>query len=90
MEQAAVTVIVDGTEYAVTPECWSAPSPAPGGYAVQLNAPLPVLARGQHRIELRITLPQEITDGFDANKDGKPDTYGPGEAFKEWMDLIVE
>jgi len=88
--QADTTVVIDGKTYSGLRDYWGAPTPCPQGYVAQWNLPLPTLSLGKHRIEVRVSLPQALTDGLDKDKDGQPDTYGPGQVLEEWMDLTVE
>ena len=87
---ADITLIVDGEEYHGLREYWGTPIPCVQGYAVQWSLPLSDLPTGRHRLEIRVSLPQSVTDGRDQNKDGQPDTYGPGEVFHNSMELSVE
>ena len=47
------------------------------------------LSSGTHNIELSISLNKQITDGFDFDKDGNEDQYGPGVALNGWVNLII-
>jgi len=37
-----------------------------------------------------ISLREQVSDGYNDNKDGKPDTYGPGEVFSGEVILDVK
>lgn len=86
---AVTTLIVDGQHFTGLGEYWEAPAPYASGYAVQLSLPLPELAAGTHLVETSVSLPEQLTDGFDEDNDGQPDAYGPGEVFSGWVELII-
>lgn len=64
--------------------------PSLRGYWVMVwEVPLGRLPLGSHRVEIRATTTEAISDGFDTNADGQADTYGPGEIFSGWVEIVV-
>lgn len=59
--------------------------PCHGGPCVTWRLPAITLDKGEHNVELTTTLAWEITDGYDFDENGAPDTYGPG----EWTDTCT-
>ena len=51
--------------------------------------PLGVLSSGEHTVEIRGTLEQSVTDGYDSNNDGQPDQYS-GEVWQFTVQIVVE
>lgn len=60
-----------------------------GYWVVVWEVPVGRLALGTHRVELRATSAEAISDGFDTDENGQPDTYGPGEIFSGWVEIEV-
>ncbi len=44
----------------------------------EYNLPLPPIPPGKHVIDFTLSLANEVDDGYDSNKDGKLDSFGPG------------
>lgn len=87
---AGFTLTLDNHEYTGLSEYWESIMPFAGGYGVDWNLPLALLTPGDHRIEYSLNLSEQITDGFDLDKDGKLDQYGPGVVFNGWVDVNVQ
>jgi hypothetical protein len=51
--------------------------------------PLPVLDPGSHIVEVSVSTAVELTDGRDDNADGRPDTFGPGEIYSGYVQIVV-
>jgi hypothetical protein len=45
------------------------------------------LAPGSHTVNVRYTFAEQISDGYDANRDGRLDSYGPG---GDWLMVTTE
>ncbi len=86
-----ITVWIDGKSYTNLERFWGDPrlDATTNRYSADWGTALPTLAEGKHRIETRVTLSRAVTDGFDENKDGKPDQYGPGEAVNGWIEITL-
>jgi len=61
-----------------------------GLYGVFFSAQVEFLSRGSHIAKVTWIFDEQVTDGYDANGDGSPDTYGPGEIITEEYMFIVE
>jgi hypothetical protein len=66
---------------------WSSSSES--GYLSFQKWQLSSLSIGKHRLKKEVALSMALTDGFDDNKDGKPDSYGPGIISNRWVDIVV-
>ena len=44
---------------------------------------------GSHVVEVSISSDVELSDGRDANGDGRPDAFGPGELLKGYVQVVV-
>lgn len=60
-----------------------------GTYMAYWITELPTLAPGRYNVKTEIHLDRTVTDGFDDNKDGKLDQYGPGVVFEGTIDLTI-
>ncbi len=85
---ASFSLLVDGQEMDISSaeqdfgSCY-------GGPCVTWRLPAITLDKGEHYVEMKTDLAWEITDGYDFDENGVPDTYGPG----EWTDtckIIVD
>jgi len=85
------TVLIDGKSYTNLERYWRDPQldPRDNTYFANWSMELPKLAEGKHRIEIQVTLSRAVTDGFDQNKDGKPDQYGPGKLDDGWIEITL-
>ncbi len=85
------TVLIDGKSYTNLERYWGDPQldAQDNTYFAHWSMALPTLAEGKHRIEIQVTLSRAVTDGFDQNKDGKPDQYGPGEEDNGWIEITL-
>ena len=61
-----------------------------GLYGVYFSANLDSLSKGTHVVTATWIFDEQVTDGYDANGDGTPDNYGPGEIATEEYMIIVE
>jgi hypothetical protein len=89
---ASTTVItIDGTPYPVPLENWGPVtySKKDWAYKADWNYTLPALGPGTHRVEFSLSLSLVVTDGYDLNKDGALDQYGPGETVYGWVDVVI-
>jgi hypothetical protein len=88
-DMAEITLIIDNNEYTGLLEYWGKLIPFSNGYGIEWNLPLTNLSLGVHRIEYSLSLADRVTDGFDFDKNGKLDQYGPGEALSGWVEIDV-
>lgn len=91
MQASTRTVFVDGKRYDNLERYWqpAAYSAANQGYGAYWLFPLPPLSPGMHTIETFVDLKREITDGFDDDKDGVPDIYGPSDSAYGHVDVLI-
>ena len=61
-----------------------------GLYGVFFSAKVDSLSKGTHVVSATWIFDEQVTDGYDANGDGTPDNYGPGEIATEEYMIIVE
>ena len=61
-----------------------------GLYGVFFSAQVESITKGSHIAKVTWIFDEQVTDGYDANGDGSPDTYGPGELRTEEYMIIVE
>lgn len=60
------------------------------GYAVRWRLPPRVFPNGSHQVVFTSTLSQRITDGYDSNQDGVPDTYNDPGTYPYTCEIISE
>jgi hypothetical protein len=86
---ATLNVSLHGQPLADVNDYWGPIESFPDAvYISQWLYPLGVLAPGTYGLELRCTLSQPVTDGFDTNKDGQADMYS-GEIWNISMQIAV-
>ena len=61
-----------------------------GLYGVYFSANIDSLSKGTHIVSVTWIFDEQVTDGYDANGDGTPDNYGPGEIATEEYMIVVE
>ena len=61
-----------------------------GVYGVLRATTLAGLAPGTYEMVVTYIATEQITDGYDANGDGQPDYYGPGEVASAVFTLIAQ
>ena len=88
-------LVIDGEEVKGTQQPVVSGSEIPcvaleGLYGVFFTAKLDSLSKGVHVAKVTWIFDEQVTDGYDANGDGLPDTYGPGELITEEYMIIVE
>jgi hypothetical protein len=84
-----MTVTIDGKSLADPLQYWSAIASDAEGAETRWRYDLPSLDPGSHIVEVVIITDIEITDGRDANGDGRPDAFGPGELLKGYVQIVV-
>ncbi len=82
-------LVIDGVTYTGLQEYWGKVQAVGENYFVEWKLPLPAFPAGAHVIEYSNRLTGQITDGFDSNKDGKEDQFGPGEMNQARIELNV-
>jgi hypothetical protein len=90
VDAAEFSLIIDGQAYTGLQEYWGKIFAYAGGYASNWEVPISLLSPGLHLIEYRVSLKEQVTDGFDLDTDGKLDRYGPGEINRGWVQFNVE
>ena len=85
----SMTVTIDGKSLADPLQYWSAIASDAEGAETRWRYDLPSLDPGSHIVEVVIITDIEITDGRDANGDGRPDAFGPGELLKGYVQIVV-
>ncbi len=84
-----LTVTVDGQPLADPAQYWQAIEPGEEGVQTRWVYPLPALDPGSHVVEVSVESDVNLTDGRDANADGRLDTFGPGELFTGYVQIVV-
>ena len=85
-----VRVTVDGKPLEDAGQYWgSVQAIEEGAQARWVYSPAP-LEPGSHIVEVSASTDTELTDGRDANADGRPDTFGPGQLFSGFVQIVVE
>lgn len=59
-------------------------------YAVFYVTQVGALSAGTHVASVTWIFDEQVTDGYDANGDGAPDLYGPGEVFTHEFTIIAQ
>jgi hypothetical protein len=85
----SMTVTIDGKPLDNPLQYWGQVESGVDGPQSRWRYPLPPLELGSHTIEVSITSDVELTDGHDANGDGRPDTFGPGELLTGYVQVVV-
>jgi len=60
------------------------------GFGALWHMPAATLPVGTHQVVYTEVLSRQITDGSDSNKDGQPDTYGPGTTTYPSCTIVVK
>lgn len=61
-----------------------------GSYWIIHKATLGPLAPGEHEVIITHTFDEQITDGYDSDEDGQPDTFGPGIWTRRQYTIVVK
>jgi hypothetical protein len=64
--------------------------PLEDAYGVFYVAQVAPLGPGTYAAEVTWSFDEAVTDGYDANGDGEPDWYGPGEVFTHEFTIVVQ
>ncbi|HLF25746.1 MAG TPA: protein kinase [Anaerolineae bacterium] len=84
-----MTLTIDGRPLDNPAQYWGAIEPNATGAQARWVYALPPLAPGSHIVELSVSAAMVVSDGRDANADGRPDTLGPGEIFTGYAQVVV-
>ena len=84
-----LTVTVDGQPLPDPAQYWQAIEAGEEGMQTRWVYPLPALDPGSHVVEVSVKSDVELTDGRDANADGRLDTFGPGELYTGYVQIVV-
>jgi serine/threonine protein kinase len=82
-------VTIDGQPLDDPAQYWGASEPGEEGARARWVYPMPALDPGSHIVEVSVSSETAVTDGRDANGDGRPDTFGPGEWFTGYVQIVV-
>jgi hypothetical protein len=84
-----MTVTLDAKPIGTPAQYWGKVESNKDGSQARWLYTLPKLDPGSHLLQVIIASDIQLTDGRDANGDGRPDTYGPGELLKGYVQLVV-
>lgn len=84
-------ITVDGEPLADSRQYWSEIEVDTEADGVKSNwvFAMPPLSAGSHIFQITVSSKDILTDGHDANGDGRPDTFGPGEFSSGYVQIIV-
>ena len=85
-----VRVTVDGKPLEDGGQYWGSVQAIEEGAQARWSYSLAQLEPGSHIVEVSASTDTELTDGRDANADGRPDTFGPGLLFTGFVQIVVE
>ncbi len=82
-------VTIDGRALDAPAQYWGSIETGEEGVQTRWAYALPPLEPGSHIVEVAISSDEAVSDGRDANADGRPDTFGPGEWFTGYVQIVV-
>jgi hypothetical protein len=85
-----MTATLDGQPIDQPQQYWGKTETSADGAQARWRFNLPTLDPGSHVLALTVHSDVELTDGFDGNGDGKPDTYGPGDFLSGYVEIVVQ
>ncbi len=89
LSEIDMTVTIDGKLLDNPGQYWGSVESGEEGMQVRWLYALPSLDPGSHIVEVGVSSDVVVTDGRDANADGRPDTYGPGEWYRRYAQIVV-
>ena len=90
LSSIGMSVSVDGKPLEDPGQYWGPVESIEEGAQTRWSYSMPQLEPGSHIVEVSASADAELTDGRDANADGRPDTFGPGQLFTGFVQIIVE
>ncbi|MGH2594295.1 MAG: hypothetical protein ACRDGG_12360, partial [Anaerolineae bacterium] len=84
-----MTVTIDGKSLDDPGQYWGSIESGEEGMRARWLYALPPLDPGSHTVQVSVTSDVELTDGRDANGDGRPDTFGPGVLYDGYVQIVV-
>ncbi|HET7087760.1 MAG TPA: protein kinase [Anaerolineae bacterium] len=90
LSSISMSVTVDGKPLEDPGQYWGPVESIEEGAQARWSYSMPQLEPGSHIVEVGASADTELTDGRDANADGRPDTFGPGPLFTGFVQVIVE
>ena len=85
-----LSVTLDGQPLIKPEQYWSRPQLQEGEGSMFWVYDLPPLSPGSHRIEFAVSTYKKLTDGQDENGDGQLDTFGPGNIYAGYVEVVVK
>ncbi|CAG0933106.1 serine/threonine-protein kinase PpkA [Thermoflexales bacterium] len=84
-----LTATVDGVLVENPQQYWTVPQARPDEAEMFWIYDLPSLEPGAHVIEFVVRSDTKLTDGMDENGDSQLDTYGPGDIYVGYVEVVV-
>jgi serine/threonine protein kinase len=85
-----LTVTLDGQPLAKPQQYWSQPQQVDDAQEMFWVYDLPPLNAGSHVVQYVVSSNKKLTDGMDENGDGQLDTFGPGDIYVGYTEVIVK
>jgi serine/threonine protein kinase len=87
--KSILTVTLDGLPIVQPKQYWGQSKLDQAAVSLHWLYNLPALDPGSHVLEFYVHVDEPVTDGFDRNGDGKPDSYGPGDFISGYVNVVV-
>ena len=85
-----LSVTLDGQPLAKPEQYWSKPQLENGDETMFWAYELPPLRPGSHIVQFVVSSDKKLTDGQDENGDGQLDTFGPGNIYVGYAEVVVK
>ena len=85
-----MSVTLDGQALTKPEQYWSQPQLKEGEGSMFWVYNLPPLNPGSHLVDFVVSSGKKLTDGLDENGDGQLDTFGPGNIYAGYVEVVVK